>query len=83
MLIGGAGVNEIRLIGLEGIPEVKPGDVITLKPKMGQVLEDTRGAVIPPWLSVERNVGRVIGMPRRQDLDPNIRESLIVEFYAR
>lgn len=62
--------------------KVKPGDVITLDPEMTKAL-DTKGAVIPSWLAVEGNVGRVLGSPRREDLDPNIRESLIVEFYAR
>ncbi len=62
---------------------VKPGDVITLGPDMTKILEETHGAVIPPWLSVEGNTGRVVGTPRREDMDQDIREDYIVEFYAR
>lgn len=76
ILVNGAAVDVPSYI-------VKPGDVITLKPEMGRVLEDTRGSVVPPWLEVKENVGRVVGVPRREYLDPAIQESLIVEFYAR
>ncbi len=62
---------------------VKPGDVVQVTPEMGKVLEENRGEVIPPWLTVEGNTGRVVGMPRREDIAPDIRENLIVEFYAR
>ena len=64
---------------------VKPGDRIQLDETMTQRREEngTNGAVMPPWLTVENNVGQVTGAPRREDLDPDIRENLIVEFYAR
>src|SRR5512135_2293162 len=63
---------------------VKPGDVLTLEQGMAtRILEDTRGGAPPAWLSVEANVARVVGMPRREELDRGIRESLIVEFYAQ
>jgi small subunit ribosomal protein S4 len=61
----------------------KPGDVVTLGPGMTRILEETRGAVVAPWLSVEGNTGRVVSMPRREDMDQEIREDYIVEFYAR
>ncbi len=75
ILVNGAEVN---------IPsyEVRPGDVITLKPEMAKNIEE-QGVAIPPWLARENNVGRVIGMPRREYLDPEIKENQIVEFYAR
>jgi small subunit ribosomal protein S4 len=67
---------------------VKPGDVIKLTPKALQipvVQEDiqTGPAVMPSWLVKEGDTGRVVGMPRREDADADIREDLIVEFYAR
>jgi small subunit ribosomal protein S4 len=67
---------------------VKPGDVITLAPAalgMPVVREEMRTGrrVMPSWL--ERGDGgvRVIGYPRREDSDADIREDLIVEFYAK
>jgi small subunit ribosomal protein S4 len=67
---------------------VKPGDVITLSPdalRMPVVQEEwqTGRRVIPSWLEKGDGGGRVIGYPRREDSDADIREDLIVEFYAR
>lgn len=39
--------------------------------------------VIPSWLERKAVVGRVIRLPKRDDLSENIQESLIVEFYSR
>jgi small subunit ribosomal protein S4 len=67
---------------------VKPGDVITLAPAalgMPVVREEmqTGRRVMPSWLSKDDGGGRVIGFPRREDSDADIREDLIVEFYAK
>ncbi|HEY8492027.1 MAG TPA: 30S ribosomal protein S4 [Dehalococcoidia bacterium] len=67
---------------------VQPGDVITLREKAQQipvVQEELESgpAVLPSWLVREGATGRVVGMPRREDADADIREDLIVEFYAR
>jgi len=67
---------------------VKPGDVITLAPAalgMPVVQEEmqTSRRVMPSWLARGDGGGRVIGFPRREDSDADIREDLIVEFYAR
>ena len=67
---------------------VKPGDVITLAPaalQMPVAQEEMRTGrrVMPSWLSRDDGGGRVIGFPRREDSDADIREDLIVEFYAR
>ena len=40
-------------------------------------------ARLPSWLMREGSVGRVIGAPQRSEIDPDIRENLIVEFYSR
>jgi ribosomal protein S4 len=39
--------------------------------------------VMPSWLERGDGGGRVIGYPRREDSDADIREDLIVEFYAK
>jgi small subunit ribosomal protein S4 len=67
---------------------VKPGDVITLAPAaLGMpVVQDemrTGRRVMPTWLARDDGGGRVMGFPRREDSDADIREDLIVEFYAR
>jgi small subunit ribosomal protein S4 len=67
---------------------LKPGDVITLAPgalRMPVVQDEmqTSRRVMPPWLERGDSGGRVIGYPRREDSDADIREDLIVEFYAR
>ena len=67
---------------------VKPGDVITLAPAalgMPVVQEETRTGrrVMPSWLTRDDGGGRVTGFPRREDSDADIREDLIVEFYAK
>ncbi len=67
--------------------QVKPGDVITLSEtaqRIPVVEEELRsGRPLPSWLAREDATGRVIGLPRREDIDADIREDLIVEFYAR
>ncbi len=73
-----------------GIPSyiVKMGDRIALDetaqriPEIAQELQSPHAAV-PHWLERNGSAGRVIGMPQRQDVAPDIREDLIVEFYAR
>jgi ribosomal protein S4 len=40
----------------------------------------------PTWLEIinsEKLVGRVVGQPRRDDIDQNINEQLIVELYSK
>ena len=67
---------------------LKPGAVITLDPtalRMPVVQEElkTSRGPLPSWLERDGNAGRVMGFPRREDSDADIREDLIVEFYAR
>ena len=44
------------------------------------------GSGRPGWLEIlntENLVGRVLGQPRREDIDQNINEQLIVELYSK
>jgi small subunit ribosomal protein S4 len=66
---------------------VKPRDVVELRPstsKISAVQEEmmTRG-VTASWLERDGSTGRVTGPPQRRDIEPDIREDLVVEFYAR
>jgi ribosomal protein S4 len=51
-------------------------------PVVQEELKTSRGP-LPSWLERDGNAGRVTGFPRREDSDADIREDLIVEFYAR
>ena len=67
---------------------LKPDEVITLAPtalRMPLVQEGLRTsrAPLPSWLERKGDAGRVTGSPQREDSDADIREDLIVEFYAR
>ena len=69
--------------------EVKAGDVIKLKeksqssPKFKEVKE--MSITVPSWMSVdvEKLEGKVITLPRREDIDTPIAEHLIVELYSK
>ncbi len=70
---------------------VKPGDVIAVREgslKRTYFKEirdklDERG--VPKWLSLnpEQLTARVLALPTREDIDPSIKEQLIVEYYSR
>jgi small subunit ribosomal protein S4 len=66
---------------------VQPGDEITVDPRaaaMPAVQEEVEARrQVPGWLSREGFTGRVVGEPRREDIEPDLQEGLIVEFYAR
>ena len=68
---------------------VKPGDKITVKENKrdNAVFKELRGAkiVMPKWLSfnTETLEGAIIELPKREDIDMNIREHMIVELYSK
>ena len=68
---------------------VKIGDVISLSAKTAnsdlikKIAEETKDAKIPSWLSKQATVGKVVSAPKRDELDIDVNESLIVEYYSR
>jgi len=70
---------------------VKPGDVISLRPKSRSrekfkaILETTAGKVVPGWLEFdyENLRGKVISLASREDVDVQVSEHLIVELYSK
>ncbi len=71
---------------------VKIGDLIELRPKSQtneyfKKLDDVSPApsIIPDWLSVNRKKFdiKIVGLPVRDDVEPDINEQLIVEYYSR
>lgn len=76
------------------IPSVrlKTGDKLTLKPKSAKTfyftnLDDLSPAPsqIPAWLKVDRKkrVIEIVNIPNREDIEDDINEQLIVEYYSR
>lgn len=70
---------------------VKPSDVIEVKetsknlPPIVSALETSAGARVPAWLELdaEKRRGQVIHVPTREEIDTEVEETLIVEFYSR
>jgi len=63
---------------------VRVNDVVEMKEDMfNNVKVDYKGPMVPNWLNVEKNKVTVVALPTRQQIDPSIRENLIVELYSR
>ena len=69
--------------------QVKVGDVIAVKENKQnlEMFNVIKGAKIstPKWLEMntETLTGKVLALPERDDIDLNIQEHLIVEYYSR
>jgi small subunit ribosomal protein S4 len=66
---------------------VEPGQEITLKEEARQIpdiqaLLESR-PYVPGWLEPQNGHGRVIREPGREEIDQDINEQLIIEFYSR
>ena len=44
---------------------------------------ETKDPQITPWLQRKGPVGKVIRLPKREDIMEDINEQLIIEFYSR
>ncbi|MBQ9777716.1 MAG: 30S ribosomal protein S4 [Clostridia bacterium] len=70
---------------------VKVGDVIAIKEtsrdltKVKALLEGLSSKLTPKWLEVNKENGtaKVVALPAREDIDFEINEQLIVEFYSK
>ena len=70
---------------------VKAGDIIEIKEKsketekIKEVIESTGSKVVPEWLEVDKEkfVGKVISLPKRDEIDLPVHEHLIVELYSK
>ena len=69
---------------------VKVGDVITLRPRsteseLFKSLREGTTAVTPKWLTFDAPnlTGTVNALPAREDIDFELQENMIVEFYSR
>lgn len=70
---------------------VRTGDLISVAPKAKEFLViksaliSNEGRLVPAWLEVdiEKLQGSVLTLPERDQIDLDIREQLIVEFYSK
>lgn len=70
---------------------LKPGDVIEVKESSKNLhpimesLQSSAGSRSPSWLEInpEARRGSVLRIPTRDEIDTDVRETLIVEFYSR
>ena len=70
---------------------VKAADVVAVRersrnfPSVQQALEFTAHQTVPAWLEVDREAlkGRVLNLPKREDINLPISEQLIVELYSK
>jgi small subunit ribosomal protein S4 len=66
---------------------VEPGQVVAVReivrgiPGARELLE--AAPPVPPWLDRHNGRGQVVREPRREEIDPDINEQLIIEFYSR
>ena len=87
------GHGHIRVNGKKvDIPSysVKGGDVITLRPtsaekEMFKALREGTSVLTPKWLTFDAPnlTGTVNALPAREDIDLQLQENMIVEFYSR
>ena len=87
------GHGHIRVNGQKvDIPsyQVKVGDVITLRPRsaeseMFKTLREGTTVLTPKWLSFDAPnlTGNVAALPTREDIDLEVAENMIVEYYSR
>jgi len=70
---------------------VKAGDIIEIKEKskeidkIKEVIDSTGSKVVPEWLQVDKEkfIGKVIALPKRDEIDLPVHEHLIVELYSK
>ncbi len=67
---------------------VKIDDIVALSPKTSNLgfvkkLVEDKDRTLPPWLERKGTVGKIKSMPKREDIEIDINERLIVEYYSR
>ncbi len=68
---------------------VKLNDIIMVSAKSANLalikknLEDSKDSTLPEWLDRKATTGKIVALPKRENLDVDINERLIVEYYSR
>ncbi len=70
--------------------QVSPGDVVTVKDRSRDLIViqhsvDTQDRLVPDWMSVDPDERKIVvnSHPRRDQIDTDINEQLIVELYSK
>jgi small subunit ribosomal protein S4 len=68
--------------------QVRIGDMVTIAPKLQEntqvkSLLENKKLTVPVWLEKKATVGKIVREPERKEIDPDIQEQLIVEYYSR
>jgi len=69
--------------------QVKPGDVISVRAKSQDlikgIMESIDLAVPPAWMTIDKGSLKVTfdRLPEREELDPDFKEQLIIEYYSK
>jgi small subunit ribosomal protein S4 len=71
--------------------QVAPGEEVAIRersrklPIVEQIREQTAHQLVPVWLEVDREnfKGRVLALPKREDINLPVNEQLIVELYSK
>ena len=68
---------------------VKAGDVITIKARSNDYLKNVMSMIdlscAPAWVTVDKDALKVTfdRVPEREELDPEIKEQLVIEYYSK
>lgn len=68
---------------------IKPGDVISIRPKsvafIKTVLESIDLACAPAWMTIDKEALKITydRIPEREELNPEIKEQLVIEYYSK
>ena len=77
-----------RRVDIPSYP-VKPGDVITFKAGstdfVKSVVESIDMAIAPVWMTIDKDALKVTfdRIPEREELDPELKEQLVIEYYSK
>jgi len=68
---------------------VKAGDVITVKARSSEFIKSVTDsidmAINPSWITIDKEAQKLTfdRIPEREELDPNFKENLVIEYYSK
>ena len=68
---------------------IKAGDVITIKSRSVDFLKSVTGlidmACAPAWMTIDKDALKIVfdRIPEREELDPDFKEQLVIEYYSK
>jgi len=68
---------------------VKAGDVITIKARSNDFIKTVMSAIdlsgVPSWITLDKDALKITfeRIPQREELDPDFKEQLVIEYYSK